>query len=53
MYIYDNISLNSPFNYNVSGNICTANQNTHFMFNNFFSENRDVYEIMWNKCGRG
>ena len=20
---------------------------THFMFNNFFSENRAVYEIMW------
>ena len=23
------------------------NQNTHFMFNNFFSENHAVYEIMW------
>ena len=21
---------------------------THFIFNNFFSENRAVYEIMWN-----
>jgi hypothetical protein len=28
---------------------CRANQNTHFMFNNFFFflENRGVYEIMW------
>jgi hypothetical protein len=26
---------------------CKENQNTHFMFNNFFfSENRTVYEIM-------
>jgi hypothetical protein len=23
------------------------NQNTHFRFNNSFSENRAVYEIMW------
>jgi hypothetical protein len=22
---------------------------THFMFSNFFSENRAVYEIMWQK----
>jgi hypothetical protein len=26
---------------------CTENQNTHFMFSNFFFENRAVYEIMW------
>jgi len=33
---------------NVSGKSCSENQNTHFMFNNFFSfENRAVYEIMW------
>jgi hypothetical protein len=25
------------------------NQNTHFMFNNFFPENRAVYEIIWKK----
>ena len=24
---------------------CTENQNTHFIFNKFFSENRSVYEI--------
>ena len=26
--------------------VVRENQNTHFMFNNFFSENRSVYEIM-------
>ena len=31
---------------NVSTKICRENQNTHFMFCNFFSENRDVYETM-------
>jgi len=32
---------------NVSGEICRDNKNTHFMSNNFFPENRTVYEIMW------
>ena len=32
---------------NVSDKICRENQNTHFMFNKFFSENRAVYEIIW------
>jgi len=34
---------------NVSDKSCTENQNTHFVFINFFSppENRAVYEIMW------
>ena len=33
---------------NVSHKSCTANQNTHFMSNSFFSsEYRAVYEIMW------
>jgi hypothetical protein len=27
--------------------ICRKNQNTHFIFKNFLSENRAVYEIMW------
>jgi len=31
---------------NVSDKSCTENQNTHFVFSNFFSENRAVYEIM-------
>jgi hypothetical protein len=32
--------------WDVLDKICRENQNTHFMFNNFFSENRTVYEIM-------
>ena len=32
---------------NVSDKNCRENQNTHFMFNNIFLENRTVYEIMW------
>ena len=33
---------------NVSDKSCKGNQNTHFVFNNFFFfENRAVYEIMW------
>jgi hypothetical protein len=31
---------------NVSGTSCRENQNTHFMFDNFFSENRTFYGIM-------
>jgi hypothetical protein len=31
---------------NVLGKSCRENQNTHFMRNNFFSENRAVDEIM-------
>jgi hypothetical protein len=32
---------------NVLDNHFRKNQNTHFMFNNFFFENFAVYEIMW------
>jgi len=32
---------------NVSDKSCRENQNTHFMCNNFFLENRVIYEIMW------
>jgi len=32
---------------NASDKHSGENQNTHFMLNNFFSENRAVYEIMW------
>ena len=33
---------------NVSDESCRENQNTRFVFNNFFFfENRAVYEIMW------
>ena len=31
---------------NVSDRSCTQNENTHFMFGNFFPENRVVYDIM-------
>ena len=29
--------------------LVTENQNTHFVFNKFLSENRDVNEITWEK----
>jgi hypothetical protein len=32
---------------NVSDKSCRENQNTHFVFSSIFSENRAVYEIMW------
>jgi len=32
---------------NVSDKRLRESQNTHFMFNNFFSENCATYEIMW------
>jgi hypothetical protein len=32
---------------NVSDESCRENQNTSFIFNNLFSENRAVFEIMW------
>jgi hypothetical protein len=44
MIIYRSILLRTI---NISDKICTENQNTHFMFNNFFSENRAFDEIMW------
>ena len=31
----------------VSDENCTENQNTHYILNNFLSESRTVYEIMW------
>jgi len=32
---------------NISEKSCRENQNTHFMFSNFFYENHAVYELMW------
>jgi len=32
---------------NVSNKCCRENQNTHFVFNNNFTENRTIYKIMW------
>jgi hypothetical protein len=37
---------------NVSDKTCIENQNTHFVLNNPFPENRAAYEIMWKKSGR-
>ena len=31
----------------ISDEGCRENENAHFMFNNFFSDNRAFYEIMW------
>ena len=32
---------------NISDKICTENQNTHYILNNFFFENPAIYEIIW------
>jgi len=32
---------------NISDKICRRKQHTYYMFNNFYPENRAVYEIMW------
>jgi hypothetical protein len=39
---------------NVSDKSCRENQNTHFVFSNFFClpENRAVYEVTWKNKGR-
>jgi hypothetical protein len=37
---------------NVSDKSCTENQNTHFVFNNLFPENRVAYDNMGKKNGR-
>jgi len=38
---------------NVSDKNCIENQNAHFMFNNFFPENRAVYELTYLLHGAG
>jgi hypothetical protein len=45
-YIYGNISLNYSQNEKCLWQNCRENQNTHFILN-IFSENRAVYEVMW------
>jgi len=47
IYIYDNISLKSSQNAKCFTQNFGHGQNTHFVFSNFFPENRAVYEIMW------
>ena len=34
---------------NVADRSCRENQNTHFVFSNFFLESRAVYGLMWKK----
>ena len=41
------ISLSGLIMKNVSDKSCRGNENIHFVFNNFFSENRAVFEVMW------
>jgi hypothetical protein len=36
-----------PIMKKVSGESCSGNQDTNFVFINFFLENRAVYEVMW------
>ena len=50
-YTFFIISLSIPLIMrNVSDKSCRGNQNTHFMFSNFFFfKNRAFYEIVWNK----
>ena len=36
---------------NVSDKNRRENQNTHFTFNNFFLQNRAVYETIWKNMG--
>jgi len=38
---------------NILDKSCRETRNAHFMFNNFFSENRAVYEIVWKKSRAG
>jgi hypothetical protein len=52
MNTYDIKSLNCLYHENISENITHTQKYTHnFIFNNFFSENRDPYEIMREKYG--
>jgi hypothetical protein len=38
---------------NFSEKSCRENQNTHFIFDNFFLQNHVVYEKMWKNVERG
>jgi hypothetical protein len=45
MYIFHYNSLSSQNERRFKG--CRENQSTHFIFSNFYYENRAIYEIMW------
>jgi len=54
MNIFEHISRNFSYNEKYLRQICGENKNTHFMFHDFFSENRAVYGIKWkNMVERG
>jgi hypothetical protein len=46
-YIYDNVQLNFSHYDKCLRQSCRENQNTHFMFSNFCSENPAVYGVTW------
>jgi hypothetical protein len=43
MFFYNSVSVNSFRMRNVSDKFCTGNQNTHFVFNNFFLKSCPLY----------
>jgi hypothetical protein len=52
MYIYDNICPSVLLRMrNISDESSRENQSAHFMFNIFFPDNHDIYDIMWKKHG--
>jgi hypothetical protein len=55
-HICDNILMNSAYNENVVDESCRENHNTHFMFNNLFTEIvpfvRQCRKMWWNQRGR-
>ena len=54
IYIFGHICLSSSYNEKrFKKKPFRANQNTYFRFGIFFFfENRTIYEVMWQKCGR-
>ena len=45
---YDQISLDSTYNKTISDKSSRENQKRkHFMLNNFYLQNCDIYETMW------
>jgi len=52
-YIYDNISLTSSQKRNISEKSCRENQNTHFMFSNFFLKIVLFMRLLKKYCAAG
>ena len=51
IHIYDHILLSSSYNEKYFSKCCTENQNTHFVFNNFFRKST-LYEILWENMAK-